>query len=535
LNARLNALDSAFLSAETDSAHLHITAIAILDSSDGRAVDIAALERHLSPLLRQLPIFRKRLREVPLGLDHPIWVESEPDLGAHLHHIALPSPGTMDELAKFVSHLARVALDRDRALWELWLVEGLEGGSAALVVKIHHALLDGVAGVQVLGELFDLGPAHPSAAGEGPASREPPQSRSDPTGKRAGKQRGTDASRAGAPSAAALALRALGPLFGQPLRAARQLTASAAALARTSQVASMPERQAPDEPNPAESPVSGAITTRREVALACVPLEPLQRVRRDLGVKLNDIVLAACAGALRQHLAAQGKTPERPLVAAVPVAVGGDDSVARSSEKRARSSSAGRTEGNQVSAMRVEIPAHLADVASRVAYVQRRARRAKKVHRAMGGGLLAGWADVLPPALLSGAADLYSRLGLADRHEPLANLIVSNVPGPPFGLWCGGHPVRACFPLGPIYEGVPLNLTVMSYDEHLCIGVTTCPDIIASPHSIVAGFEDSLEELARVARKQSSRDRRAPPRRGSTPRGPSRHRETAAQRSSSLR
>ncbi len=469
--SRLDGLDSAFLAVETPAAPMHITGLAILEAgSTGSRARFESIRAHLAPRLRTLPVFRRHLREVPMGLDHPVWVERDVELGAHLQRLAVPAPGSLPELAGVVGHLAGLPLDRSRPLWKLWVLEGLECGRTAVLVKIHHALADGTAGAELMAQLLDADPEAPARSPALPPAGAP----------------------ARAPSRAGLLLSALGSLVSGPYRAARQTASSAAAGARglLAAAASAAPSQPVSAPLAPDTPLNGALTPRREVALGSLPLQDLHSLKRAFGVKLNDVLLAVCAGALRRHLRSSGALPTGPLVAAVPVSLA--------------SPSAGRADGNRVSAITVSLPVHLADPIGRLNHVRRSAARAKRTHRAVGGELLSAWADLAPPALLAAASALYSRLDLADRHPPVVNLVVSNVPGPSVPLYCAGHRVRACYPMGPIFEGCALNLTVFSYDGRLDFGLLACPDVVTDLPQLATCREASLAELRQAARPRAA-------------------------------
>lgn len=471
---RLAGLDSAFLAVETPDAPMHLTAVVMLEpSGDAPAQTYEAITRRLVPRLRELAVFRRVLREVPLGLDHPTWLEGrEFDVDAHLHRVSVPAPGSRHELEELVGHLAALPLDRTRPLWDLWVVEGLTGGCTALVVKVHHALIDGVAGVEIFGRLLDT---EPDPAPGGPRETESGGGR--PRGGRA-------------PSRAALLRRAVRSLVRRPFEAAGR---TAEAVGRTAKRAWTAAREGDEAILPASLPapdsaLGGAITGRRVVSFASLPLDGLEDVKECVGVKLNDVVLALCTGVLRDHLEARDALPDGPLVAAVPISVAADEHDPAA--------------GNRVSAMTVALPVQLADPIARLVAIRRETLRAKRAHRAMGTSLLSDWAELAPPALLTGLSTLYSRLDLADHHRPVANLIVSNVPGPRRTLYCAGHRVRACFPFGPIYEGCALNVTVMSFDGRLHFGWIACPDVVPDLARMGEGLWEAAEDLRNAVRRR---------------------------------
>jgi WS/DGAT/MGAT family acyltransferase len=295
-------------------------------------------------------------------------------------------------------------------------------------------------------------------------------------------------------------LKAARSLASMPYRVARQTLGSAGAALRGLRAASARAGEEPESSSrlaAPDTPLNGAISARREVAFGSMSLDELQQLKRAYHVTLNDIVLTVCSGALRRYLSDVGELPDAPLVAAIPV------SVAPGAGKR--------TTGNQVSAMAVDLPVQLADPVARLANVNRSTRRAKRTHGAVGGEFLSGWAELAPPALLSGMSELYSRLDLADRHRPLVNLIVSNVLGPQFSLYCAGHRIKDCCPMGPIYEGCALNVTVLSYDGRLHFGLLACPDVVPDLQRIAGAIGEAVAELREIAQQKSRWSRQRDP------------------------
>lgn len=467
MERQLEGLDSAFLSLETSAAHMHMTALVTLAPREpGASPSYVDIRRYLEPRLRALPAFRRHISLVPLDLDHPVWAERDFDLDSHLHRVRVPSPGSMNELNDLVGHLAGLPLDRDRPLWGMWIIEGLEDDRTALLTKVHHALMDGVAGAEIFGRLFDT---DPDAAW--------------------GLDRSADRLEADRPhSSAEILVSTVRSLARLPFRVAKQSLSSAAAVVR-----GLGAAVADDEHGPVATPtlaapdttINGAITARREVAVCNMPLEALKGLSRAFNVTINDVVLAACTGALRRHLLDNDEALDKPLIAAVPVSV-------------ASGASTG-TSGNHVSAMTVSLPVQLADPVARLANIHRSSLRAKRAHHAVGGELLANLAELTPPALLSGVSALYSRLDAADWHRPLVNLIVSNVPGPREELFCAGHRIESCYPMGPIYEGCALNITVLSFAGRMHFGLLACPDVVTGLPRMAEAIDDAIRELQQSA------------------------------------
>jgi diacylglycerol O-acyltransferase len=463
---RLAGLDAAFLYLETPSAHMHVTGTIVLDpSTTPGGYDPQRLADHVVGRLTSLPLFRKRVVEVPLGLGHPAVVEeAEIDLSKHVHRTGAAAPGSPAELARTVGHIAARPLDRRRPLWELWIVEGLEHGRIALVSKIHHALMDGVSGADVMARLFDLEPVTP----EGPSEWRSEHSVKSPT-------------------TFELLAAAAGSMAIQPLRLARTMIDTGRSLLP------LLGGQEPDaDPRPAALPFTAPRTTftssispDRIVAFGKASLADVRTVREAFSATVNDVVLAACAGALRRYLIEHKELPDRPLISMIPISM---------DPKRAR-----REQCNNISGMFVGLPVHVPDPVIRLMQVMRSARKAKQIHSAVGENVLNDWAQITPAGVFTQAARLFSGLRLADRIPPVHNLIISNVPGPPIPLYAGGARVVATYPLGPIFDGAGVNMTVLSYQDSIDLGVIACPYAVGDPSLIATGFSESLAELRQIA------------------------------------
>ena len=457
---RLSGIDATFLYAETGDTPLHVMGALVLESAGrGPREDFRRIRAQIERRLPNLPILRRKLGAVPFGLGHPIWIDDPDfDLDAHLRRVALPAPGGDAELFEAIARIAEVPLHRDRPLWEMTVIEGLQRGRFALVAKIHHAAVDGVGGAVLLCGLLDADRVTPPLRSAEAAPEPEP-----------------------APSTAALAADAAYSLGAQPLRGARQILRTTGTGARLA-LSTLTKRESP-LPSAPRTRLNGRVTSRRAVALGSVPLADVKQVKNTYASTVNHVVLAACAGALRGYLGAHGEIPQQPLVAVVPMAL-------------AERSQDGM--GNAVTPLLVRLPVHLADPLARLRASREASFAAMRTQELL-GNQLSEWADLVSPALLAGAMQLYSRLGLADYHAPLVNLVISNVPGPAMPLYCAGARVQACHPIGPIYGGCALNLTVMSYDGNLGIGAIGCPDTVPCIAAIPRAFEDEIADLLQIA------------------------------------
>ena len=460
---RLTGMDATFLYMETPSSYMHVAGLMILDPSTvegGLSMD--DVRAFYESRLHLAAPFRRRLVEIPMGLHHPLWVEDPDfDLDYHLRHIAVPPPGGPQQLSELASHLVKIHLDRERPLWECWIIEGLEGGNIAVLTKVHHAAIDGVSGNEITVAMLQLSP-----------DDEPPP----PTEEWKPDRIPTEVERLG---------YAANSLARQPFRLAKTLRRTAQTAIRLQQR----NRQPDVDPPPgyfAAPPTSfnHAITPHRSFAFTSLPLTDVKDVKNAAGVSVNDVILAMCAGALRNYLEANDELPEEGLVAMVPVSV-------RTDEQKG-------TLGNQVSNMLCTLATQIDDPIKRLQAIHEGTQQAKSQLNAIGADTLTDWAEFAAPALAGRAARLYSRTRMADRHRPLFNVTISNVPGPPFPLYSNGARVVAHYPMGPIFDGGGLNITVMSYLDQLDFGLVACADLIPDVWAIADGLGTALEDLKKA-------------------------------------
>ena len=461
---RLSGLDASFLALETPSSHMHVASLGIFDPSEvegGVSLD-SVTEIYEQRLHLALP-FRRRLAHVPFGLHHPLWIE-DPDFDIHNHvrHTAIPSPGGTRELSNLVSRLVALPLDRSRPLWEIWLIEGLEGGNVGLLSKVHHAAIDGASGNELLVALLDLSPE---------VAEHVPEKEWEPDH---------------LPSDVELLGYAAGSLARQPVRVAKALvrTASAALDVRRLGQASKATRLPPAPFAAPRTSFNTALTPRRSFSFTSVDLPTVKAVKAAAGCTVNDVVLALCAGALRHYLDGRGEVLDASLVAMVPVSVRTDD------EKDAM--------GNKVSSMLCTLATDVDDVGERLQIIHECMGEAKEQQKAIGADTLQEWAEFAAPAVAGRAARLYSRMRLADLHRPLFNVTISNVPGPPFPLYSAGAKLLANYPVGPIIDGTGLNMTVMSYMDQLDFGLLACPDVLEDVWALADALHTALDELVEV-------------------------------------
>jgi WS/DGAT/MGAT family acyltransferase len=377
--------------------------------------------------------------------------------------VALPAPGGVRELGAMVGRIISTPLDRSRPLWEAWVIEGLADGKVALVPKVHHSAVDGASGAGLLVHLFDL-------------ARVPPPSPRSPPGR--GEKIPTDAE---------LVRDAIRSQLTRPEKFVRVVRETVRV---TSDV--LRRRRDPELPTgatPLTAPrthFNAAATAPRNVALTRVSLEDIKAVKRAFGTTVNDVVLAICAGALRRYLEGRKSLPPQPLIAVVPISVHtpGDEGPVT----------------NKVSAMFTSLATNVADPVERLLAIRQVTGGAKEEHNAIGAEMLQNWAEFAAPTTFHLAARFYSRFRLADRHRPVHNLIISNVPGPPFPLYLAGAEVVAAYALGPVMQGAGLNITVMSYCGSVDFGFTVSADLVPDVWDLADAVRPSIEELVRAAR-----------------------------------
>jgi WS/DGAT/MGAT family acyltransferase len=454
----LSTLDAALLALDTPAQQLNVLAVLLIES-DGQvdAVEYyrGARDRIENRLPLVLPLCR-RISELP-GLAHPVW-EDEPDLAVdtHIHVAALEPPADLHALGQVAGDVASRPLRRDRPLWEMWVAPDLDDGRSAVICKVHHAVLDGVSGMGSLAGFFDLEP-------NAPPIEVPPREE---------------------PHVLTFGERARESVVGV-MQWARDFARSAPRVANVVLQATR-ERDA-DLALPLTAPrlsFNHALTPRRTVEFTSVELSRLKQIRRAYGATLNDLLIAVCTGALRMYLMEHDELPDRQLVAAIPVSERGlDDGPG----------------GNKFSSMFYGLPVHIEDAAERVAATTRSASAAKSFYEASGHELLGSIAALLPPKTIGPAMHMASSLRLADRVPPIANLMISNVRGPDFPLYIAGGRVTQMFPMGPLVEGMGLNITVITYLERVSFGFLACPDLLPDVDKLSRYIEDAVTELEKAA------------------------------------
>lgn len=456
---QMSGQDAAFLYGETPNWHMHVSGLVIIDPSthpDGWSFD--RFLEVLASRIPEVPQLRYRLVEVPFGLDRPGWVEDgDLDIDYHVRRVGLPQPGDRHELGTLVGRLASYKLNRQKPLWEAWIIEGLEDGKVAFLQKMHHSLIDGASGAGLAEVLLDLSP-------------EPRPANPEVKDSLAGEV---------VPNAMELAVRGIvNTAIRTPFRVARfarqtvQQVAAAAPMA-TGNLVTLP-MQAP------RTTLNADPTPQRSFASASVDLERMKTVKDAYRVKMNDVVLALCAAAMRDYLLEIEDLPGDALTAQVPVSlrVAGDDTV-----------------GNKVGSMTTTLATDIEDPVCRLMTIHSSTSAAKEMREAMAVHQIMGVTETTPPGLIALAARMYTRNNLARFAPPASNVVISNVPGPDFPLYIAGGLVEAIYPMGPLLMGMSLNITVFSYRSHVDFGFMVCPSAVPDPYLIADRVEPALAAL----------------------------------------
>ena len=466
---RLSGLDASFLYLETPSLHMHVALTLVLDPSTvPGGYSFGRMKQSIADRIPCAPVFRRRLVEVPLRLGHPVWVDDPDfDIDYHVRRAAVPDPGGLRELADMAGDIAGHKLDRSKPLWEMWIVEGLADGRIGIIAKMHHSTVDGVSGAALLTVLFDLQPAPEP----GDAPPDVPVDARIPSGFELMTQ-----------AAVARTLRPLEIAQDMVRTGHRLLNVGKIRLGTAGRPA--PSRAALPLTAPRTS-FNAAVTPRRSVALTAIGLDDVKRLKNATGTTVNDVILAVCAGALRRCLTESDELPDKPLVAVVPVS-------ARPGVESPKGS-------NQVASIFVQVPSELPDPIERLHAIHLGMNEAKEELGALGPDMLQNWAEHVTPIVFASGARLYTGMRLADRHRPIANLVISNVPGPDFPLYLGGAELTASFPLGPVMDGMGINITFMSYRGVLNCGILACPESIPRLWNLTAAIPVALDELLHAA------------------------------------
>jgi WS/DGAT/MGAT family acyltransferase len=455
---RLTAVDASFLTNEKDSAHMHVGAILIFEGPAPKYVDLV---EHIRGRLSQVPRFRQKLVVPPLEAGRPLWADDVNfNLSYHIRHTALPEPGGEAQLKRLTGRVFSQQLDRSKPLWELWLVQGLERDRFAILTKTHHAMVDGISGVDIGTVLFDFEPIPEPATSSDDWVPQPE------------------------PGTAELVARGLNDVAAAPVKLAERAVSavrhpeSAArkaveALEGLSEIVSAFADPAPDVPlNQPIGPHRRYVWTRSELAT-------FKRIKDGLGGTVNDVVLAVVTGSIRNWLHGRGiRTEGLELRALVPVSIRGEDERGNL--------------GNRIALMRGPLPVYVEDPVRRLRTITDSMEDLKRSKQALGAEVISRFNDFAPPTLLAQA----SRINFSTR---LFNMIVTNVPGPQIPLYVLGRELEEVFPVAFLPENHALAVAIMSYNGKVGFGLLADYDSMEDIELVASGLTDSLAELEAAA------------------------------------
>jgi len=467
---RLSSLDAQFLAAETRTFGSHYSGLAIFETDDSTTITAATMRSRVAACIDQLPPLHWKVVEVPLGLDHPVFVETEVNLDQHIFESTLPEQADDEMLGRAVADILSTRLDRDKPLWRLDVIHGLPGRTA-VVITLHHAAADGIAASEVLAAILD------NVVSQLPARRDRGEVEPNPLG---------------------LVVRGLAAL---PVRGLRAVLAAPQTLAHLDQVPAI--RALPGvhtlaqtvrrdgEAKPLHAPrtrfnvkLSGA----RTVAFGTVPFGEIKALKAHFGITVNDVVIALCAGALRRRLTATGDLPAGPLVAYIPVSK--------------RSSDAQDRFGNAISSIIAPVPIHLAQPAERLSYAHETMAQAKRRTKDAPDTLLSDVNDPIPVPIFGIAARGLMELTSSRFARPPINMVISNVPGSPSAMTCEGAPLVATYPGSLVFDGFALNITVVSYRDGLDIGIVGDAQALPDAWELMADFRRELDALSALVKAE---------------------------------
>lgn len=467
---RLSSLDAQFLAAETRTFGSHYSGLAIFETDDSTTITAATMRSRVAACIDRLPPLHWKVVEVPLGLDHPVFVETEVNLDQHIFESTLPEQADDEMLGRAVADILSTRLDRDKPLWRLDVIHGLPGRTA-VVITLHHAAADGIAASEVLAAILD------NVVSQLPARPDCGETEPNPLG---------------------LVVRGLAAL---PVRGLRALLAAPQTLAHLDQVPAI--RALPGvhtlaqtvrrdgEAKPLHAPrtrfnvkLSGA----RTVAFGTVPFGEIKALKAHFGITVNDVVIALCAGALRRRLTATGDLPASPLVAYIPVSK--------------RSSDAQDRFGNAISSIIAPVPIHLAQPAERLSYAHETMAQAKLRTKDAPDTLLSDVNDPIPVPIFGVAARGLMGLISSRLSRPPINVVISNVPGSPTRMTCSGAPLIATYPGSLVFDGFALNITVVSYQDGLDIGIVGDAQALPDAWELMADFRRELDALSALVKAE---------------------------------
>ncbi|MDP9973053.1 WS/DGAT/MGAT family acyltransferase [Variovorax paradoxus] len=476
----LSGLDATFLHLETPEMPMHVGSLNVLDLPKGYKGDFYEdAKQFMSSRIHLADVFTRKLALMPFDMTNPVWVADEDiDLDYHVRHITLPRPGTNRQLQQYVARLHSTLLDRSRPMWEFFIIDGLKSGQVALYTKVHHAGIDGQAGVALGKAIFDLEPTGRVV--------KPPRARARSSGYQLGMA-----------ELATAALRNTAQQYVKLFKMAPAIARALGGLAKPDEKAA--EKDAATAPKKfnlfaPRTSLNVSITNQRTFAGRTISLAETKHIAKHFGVSLNDVVMATVAGALRHYLADNNELPAKPLVAGVPVSLreAGDD-----------------TANNQASMILVSLATDITDPVQRLKAINASSTSSKSTMNRFKAVILDDFPTFAAPWLVSGIASMVGRSGLVNLLPPAANVAISNVAGAPFPMYFAGALVTSYYPVSIASHGTALNVTVQSYNGRMDYGLIACrravPDIteigdyMLAEHQLLLGLAQTHPAAAGAA------------------------------------
>ncbi|RRH88587.1 wax ester/triacylglycerol synthase family O-acyltransferase [Variovorax beijingensis] len=476
----LSGLDATFLHLETPEMPMHVGSLNVLDLPKGYKGDFYEdAKQFMASRIHLADVFTRKLALMPFDMTNPVWVaDDDIDLDYHVRHITLPRPGTNRQLQQYVARLHSTLLDRSRPMWEFFIIDGLKSGQVALYTKVHHAGIDGQAGVALGKAIFDLEPTGRVV--------KPPRARPRSSGYQLGMA-----------ELATAALRNTAQQYVKLFKMAPAIARALGGLAKPDEKAA--EKDAATAPKKfnlfaPRTSLNVSITNQRTFAGRTISLAETKHIAKHFGVSLNDVVMATVAGALRHYLADNNELPAKPLVAGVPVSLreAGDD-----------------TANNQASMILVSLATDITDPVQRLKAINASSTSSKSAMNRFKAVILDDFPTFAAPWLVSGIASMVGRSGLVNLLPPAANVAISNVAGAPFPMYFAGALVTSYYPVSIASHGTALNVTVQSYNGRMDYGLIACrravPDIteigdyMLAEHQLLLGLTQTHPAAAGAA------------------------------------
>ena len=480
---QLSGLDASFLYMETPTTFGHVSGLGIYQRPSPDFSPYDEVHSRFGALVGAVEPFRRRIVQVPFGLDHPYWIDdADFDLDYHVRHLGLAPPGSIDQLGEQVARIFGRALDRSRPLWEVYVIEGLEDGRWALMTKFHHSTVDGAAGVIMLNMLTD---SDPGATGH----PEPVAWNPEPVPTDMDLLRRTALSFARRPLKGMRTQLRIGQTIAEAVGVPAVSEAVAVTRANVRRVVRRNLAPRPDNERRVRLPITSApptpwnksITAHRRFAMRSASLEDIKRLKNLIGGTVNDVVMALCTGALREYLLVHDALPDRPLRAMVPVSI--------------RTGNEDDPWTNRVSAIVADLPTNCADPLERVRLCQVAMEDAKKQFDLIPADVIMEGSQATSPLVATAAVRLASRMRLANRFTTPVNVVISNVPGPRHPLHFAGAQMDNYIPLSIVTDGMGLNITVHSYLDRLDFGLIACRELVPDVKDLVDMHFNEMDRL----------------------------------------